>query len=201
MTTRQIALAAVLLALVFIAHASGRIFQVGGAQLAPSIGVYIFMALILAPSLGWGPLVAIGLGVGLLTMLATSSPFPPANIPAHGLAFLLAAYLTKMYTRGTGRALSNGQIVTIVAIALVVSWTLFSSISWVGLTGSANPLLQRQFNAFNALALGQGLVAWWIFGFLTVAIPTFIIALILTPLLYRAVRPALIRQGMIEATA
>ena len=201
MSTRQIALAAVLLALVFIAHASGRILQVVGAQLAPSIGVYVFMALILAPSLGWGPLVAIGLGVGILTMLATSSPFPPANIPGHGLAFLLAAYLTKMYTGNRNRELTTSQMVTIVTICLLVSWTLFSSISWLGLTGSGHALLSRNFNAFNALSLGQGLVAWWIFGFLTIAIPTLIIALILTPLLYRAVRPALVRQGMIEAAA
>ncbi len=199
MTTRQIALAAVLLALVFIAHASGRIFQVGGAQLAPSIGVYVFMALILAPGLGWVPLLAIGFGVGILTMLATSSPFPPANIIAHGGAFLLAAYLTKMFSRGTSRELSTGQIVTTVSVTLLVSWTLFSIATWFGLL-PAGQFAQRNFVAFGN-ALGQGLLAWWLFGFLTIAIPTWIIALILTPLLYRAIRPALIRQGMIEATA
>jgi hypothetical protein len=31
-------------------------------------------------------------------------------------------------------------------------------------------------------------------------VPTFVIGLILTPLLYRAVRPALVRQGMIPVT-
>lgn len=201
MTTRQVALAAVLLAIVFIAHAFGRIFQVGGAQLAPSIAVYVFMALILAPGLGWGPLVAIGLAVGLLTMFATSSPFPLANIPAHGLGFLVAAYLTKVASRGTTRTLSTGQIVTAIAITLVVSWTLFSTISWLGLLSSNHALMTRNFVAFGRLALGQGLLAWWVFGFLTIAIPTLIIALILTPLLYRAVRPALVRQGMIEASA
>jgi hypothetical protein len=201
MSTRQIALAAVLLALVFIAHASGRILQVGGAQLAPSIGVYVFMALILAPGLGWVPLIAIALGIGVLTMLATSSPFPPANIPAHGLAFLLASYMAKMYTGGTNRELTTSQILTTVTVVLVASWTLFSTISWLGLTPQGHPIMSREFNAFNALPLGQGLVAWWIFGLLTIALPTWIIAMILTPLLYRAVRPALIRQGMIEATA
>jgi hypothetical protein len=32
-----------------------------------------------------------------------------------------------------------------------------------------------------------------------VALPTFVIGLLLTPLLYRAVRPALVRQGMLPA--
>ena len=35
MNTRQISLAAAFLAIVFIAHAAGRILQIGGAQLAP----------------------------------------------------------------------------------------------------------------------------------------------------------------------
>lgn len=198
MTTRHIALAAVLLALVFIAHAAGRFLQVGGAQLAPSIGVYVFMALILAPSLSWGPLVAIGFAVGILTMLATSSPFPLANIPGHGLAFLAACWMTKSFSQGTSRPLTTTQIVTTVTVALLLSWTLFSTISWLGLIPTGHALMTRQFNAFG-VALGQGLLSWWIFGFLTIAIPTLIIALILTPLLYSAVRPALVRQGMLEA--
>ncbi len=52
-STRQIALAAAFLALVFIAHAAGRILQIGGAQLAPSIAIYVIMALLMAPDLAW----------------------------------------------------------------------------------------------------------------------------------------------------
>jgi len=194
-STRQIALAAVLLAIVFLAHAAGRFTQIGGAQLAPSIAIYVLMALLLAPELGWGPLVGIGLATGILTMLATSSPFPPANIPAHGGGFLAAAYLTKAWV---GRREANTtQIVTVAAVTLVVSWTLFALFTWLGLAGS--PFTARAFERFG-MAFGQGFVAWWLFGFIGVAVPTFIVALILTPLLYRVVRPALVRQGML-ATA
>ena len=78
-----------------------------------------------------------------------------------------------------------------------ISWTLFATFTWFGLTGSG--FVNQSFARFG-LAFGQGLAAWWLFGFLGVALPTFIIGLILTPLLYRAVRPALVRQGMIPAT-
>src|SRR5262245_44166476 len=110
MNMRQIALAGTLLAIVFLAHAAGRFFQIGGAQIAASIGIYTLMALLLAPQLGWGPLVGIGLATGILTMLATSSPFPPANIPAHGIAFLVAAALAKAVNR-SGRGYTLVQMI------------------------------------------------------------------------------------------
>jgi hypothetical protein len=197
MTTRQIALSGTLLAIVFLAHAAGRFTQMGGAQLAPSIAVYTLMALLLAPQLGWGPLVGIGLATGVLTMVATSSPFPLANIPAHGGAFLLASAMTRAWA-GDYRELSAGKIVAIVTATLVVSWTLFSTITWFGLLPSGHPLIGRNFEGFG-MALGQGVIAWWLFGFLTIGIPTLIIGLVLTPLLYNAVRPALVRQGMIPS--
>jgi hypothetical protein len=193
MTTRQIALAGTLLAIVFLAHAAGRFFQIGGAQLAPSIAIYTLIALLLAPQLGWGALVGIGFVIGVLTMIATSSPFPPANIPAHGLAFLVASAMTKSMSRGS-EELSLGKVVAILAVTLLVSWTLFALFTWIGLTGSG--FVNQSFARFG-VAFGQGFVAWWLFGFVGVALPTFVIGLILTPLLYRAVRPALVRQGMI----
>lgn len=196
MNTRQIALAGTLLAIVFLAHAAGRFFQIGGAQLAPSIAIYTLIALLLAPQMSWGPLVGIGVAVGILTMVATSSPFPPANIPAHGLAFLLAAWMTKTLGRGAAE-LPVGKIVAILAATIFTSWTLFATFTWFGLTGSG--FVSQSFARFG-FAFGQGLAAWWLFGFLGVALPTFVIGLILTPLLYRAVRPALVRQGMIPAT-
>ena len=195
MTTRQIALAGTLLALVFLAHASGRFFQIGGAQLAPSIAIYAFMALLLAPYMNWASLGGIAIGVGILTMIATGSPFPPANIPAHGLAFLLACALAKAIGRG-GRELGIAAIIGITAITVFVSWTIFAVVTWLGLTNT--PFVQGSFQRFGQ-NFGQGIVAWWLFGFLGVAVPTFIIAAILAPVLYRAVRPMLIRQGMIEA--
>jgi hypothetical protein len=197
MTTRQIALSGTLLAIVFLAHAAGRFTQIGGAQVAPSIAIYTLMALLLAPQLGWGPLVGIGLATGVLTMLATSSPFPLANIPAHGGAFLVASALAKAWAPDY-RELGFGKVATVLTVTLLVSWTLFSTITWFGLLPTGHPLIGRNFEGFG-MALGQGVAAWWLFGFLTIAIPTWIIALVLTPLLYNAVRPALVRQGMIPS--
>lgn len=199
MSTRQIALAGTLLAIVFLAHAAGRFTQVGGAQFAPSIGIYVLMALLLAPQLGWGALAGIGLATGILTMLATSSPFPAANIVAHGLAFLLAAALTKSLGRGS-QEMPPTSMVGIITATLLLSWFLFATVSWLGLVGSGHPLTQRSFESFG-VGFGSGLVGFWAFTFVTVAIPTYIISLILTPLLYRSVRPALVRQGMIPAGA
>ncbi len=195
MSTRQIALAGTLLALVFLAHAAARFTQIGGAQLAPSIAVYALMALLLANQLAWGPLVGIGLLCGVLTMLATSSPFPPANIAAHGLGFLTAAFLAKRLAPG-GRDLSVGAIVAVMIITTFVSWTLFAVVTWLGLSGS--PFAQQSWSRFGA-DFGTGLLAWWISGGLGIGVPTAVIGCILTPLLYRAVRPALIRQGMLAA--
>ena len=193
MTTRQIALSGTLLAIVFLAHAAGRFTQIGGAQFAPSIAIYTLMALLLAPQLSWGPLVGIGLATGILTMLATSSPFPPANIPGHGIAFLVAAAMTKAWA-ADGRELPLGKIIAILTVTLLVSWTLFATVTWFGLTGTG--FTQQSFTRMG-MSFGQGIVAWWLAGFVAVGIPSWIIGLILTPLLYRAVRPALVRQGMI----
>lgn len=197
MSTRQIALAAAFLAIVFIAHASGRIFQIGGAQLAPSIAIYVLMALLMGPSLGWGPIVGIGLAVGILTMVATSSPFPLANIPAHGLSFIASAYLAKQ-AAPKNQEIGMGSIIFNVGIILLLSWTLFALFTWLGL--ASTPFAGNEWARFG-MSLGSGFLAWWLFGFIGVAIPTFIIAVILTPLLYRAVRPALVRQGMLSSPA
>jgi hypothetical protein len=193
MTMRQIALAGTLLAIVFLAHAAGRFTQIGGAQLAPSIAIYTLMALLLGPQLGWGPLVGIGLATGLLTMLATSSPFPPANIPAHGIGFLLAAALAKAASR-QARDYSLATMLGILAAALVVSWTLFAAFTWLGLAGT--PFTSQAFNRYG-MSFGTGLLAWWLTGFVGVAIPSYVIGVILLPLLYRAVQPALVRYGML----
>lgn len=197
MNTRQIAVAAAFLAIVFIAHAAGRILQIGGAQLAPSIAIYTLMALLLAPGMRWGALVGIALATGVLTMIATSSPFPPANIPGHGLSFLLAALAAKLFG-ADNRELGLGQIIGIFSVTLLVSWTLFALVTWIGMAGT--PFATNEFARFE-INFGTGFLAWWIAGFVGVAIPTWIIGLILTPLLYRSVRPALIRQGMIESSA
>jgi hypothetical protein len=194
-STRHIALAGTFLAIVFLAHAAGRFTQIGGAQVAASIAIYTLMALILGPELAWGSLAGIALGIGVLTMLATSSPFPLANIPGHGIAFLVACALARAAAR-RGEPIGLGRQVGIVVVTLVLSWTLFAAATWLGLSGT--PFVAGSFNRLG-MAFGQGSVAWWLAGFVGVGIPSLVIALILTPLLYNAVRPALIRQGMIEA--
>ena len=193
MSMRQIALAGTLLAIVFLAHAAGRFTQIGGAQFAPSIAIYTLTALLLAPQLAWAPLAGIGLAIGILTMLATGSPFPPANIPAHGIAFLVACAMAKGISR-RGREYSLAQMLGILAVTLIVSWTLFATVTWFGLAGT--PFVAQSFARFG-MGFGQGLLAWWTFGFLGVGIPSYIIGVILVPLLYRAVQPALVRQGML----
>ncbi len=195
MTMRQIALAGTLLAIVFLAHAAVRFTQIGGAQLAPSIAIYTLMALLLAPQLGWGPLVGIALATGLLTMIATGSPFPPANIPAHGGGFLLAAALAKAASRRSPQY-SLATMLGILAVTVFVSWTLFATFTWLGLAGT--PFTAQAFNRFG-VGFGSGLFAWWLAGFLGVGIPSYIVGVILLPLLYRAVQPALVRQGMLPA--
>ncbi|MFN0074566.1 MAG: hypothetical protein ACKVVP_24050 [Chloroflexota bacterium] len=195
MSTRYIALSGTLLAIVFLAHAAGRITQIGGAQVAPSIAIYVLMALLIAPRLPWGALAGIALAIGFLTSIATSSPFPPANYPAHGVGFLVACAFAKAWS-ASDTPLNTAQIILTLTVTLLTSWTLFAVTTWFGLTGS--PFTEQAFTRFN-LPLGQGLAAWWLAGFLAVAIPTWIIGIILTPLLYRAVRPALVRQGLLAA--
>ncbi|MFQ5418931.1 MAG: hypothetical protein ACE5FD_03790 [Anaerolineae bacterium] len=193
MNTRQIALAAAFLALVFLAHAAGRFAQIGGAQLALSIAIYVLMALLMAPSLKWGPLLGIGLGVGILTMLATSSPVPWANIPAHGGGFLAAAWLAKRFTSGDEPVSVKWQEI-ILAVGVNLAWVLFAVFTWLGASAGFRG---TDFARFN-ITFGSGFIAWFLFGFIGVVIPTWIFCAIVLPLLYRAVRPALVRQGMLK---
>ncbi len=195
MNTRQISLAAAFLALVFLAHAAGRFAQIGGAQLALSIAIYVLMALLMAPSLKWGPLLGIGLGVGILTMLATSSPVPWANIPAHGGGFLAAAWLAKKFTSGDEPVSVKWQEV-ILAVGTNLALVLFALFTWLGIS-PASGFHEKAFERFG-MSFGNGFIAWFLFGFVGVVIPTWIFGAIVLPLLYKAVRPALVRQGMLK---
>lgn len=193
MNTRQIALAAAFLALVFLAHAAGRFAQIGGAQLALSIPVYVLMALLLAPGLSWGPLVGVGLGVGILTMLATSSPVPWANIPAGGIAFLVSAWMVRLLSNAE-ESVSLPMQELILSVSTNVGWLFFAGFTWFGATvGFRGTAFARY-----GIEFGDGFIAWFLFGFVGVVVPTWIFGLIVLPILYRAVRPALIRQGMIS---
>ncbi len=193
MNSKQIALAAALLALVFLAHAAGRFTQIGGAQFAPSIAIYMLAAYLLATQTNVAEKIGIAILVGILTMIATSSPFPPANIPSHGGSFLLAAFMAQPFIKKRGDVPILFHIFAAVVV-VVVSWTLFALFTWIGLTGTG--FTQKQFTRFD-INFGTGFIAWWLFGWIGVGIPTLLITIIVTPILYKLVKPVLVRQGMI----
>lgn len=195
MTRRQLLLTLSLLALVAVAHATARFTQIGGAQFAPSVAIYVLMALLLAPQLGWGQLTAIAALTGVLTMLTTSTEPPTPNLLAHSGGFLTAAALARQAGR-TQRRFTLGTMLGILTATLVVSWTLFAATMWFLLAGTSFAALSRE--RFG-VSFGQGFLAWWLFGLVSFAIPSYIIGMILLPLLYGMVRPALVRQGVLAA--
>jgi len=196
LNSKLIALTAALLAVVFLAHAAGRFTQVGGAQFAPSIAIYTLMAYLLAKQTKWSEKIGIGFLVGILTMLATSSPFPPAAVVAHMGGFLVACVLTLVMVK-EAKQVSVLQNTIIGFITTMISWTLFAIITWIGLTGT--PFTGRSWTGLASVNFGAGFFAWFLYGLVSVGIPSLLIVWILTPILYRAVRPALVRQGMLAA--
>jgi len=178
---RRLGVLALSLAAVYGSHAAGRVLNIGGAQLAPSMAVYIFMALLLAPRTPWPALLAIGGLVGLLTKLATTSLVPWAAFPSHGGTFLLVCALVKWWAP-QDREIAVWRVVTIVTVAVVFSWTVFAAVVWMGAPGAFRA---KGWDAFG-LSLGQGSLAWWLYGFLAVAMPTIILAAVVTPVLYQA---------------
>ena len=195
MTRPQVALGVALLILVAVAHAAGRFTQLGGAQFAPSIAVYTLMALLLAPQLGWPALAGFAVATGALTMLTTSTQPPQPSFPAHAGGFLVAAALAKSASR-RGADYSLGTMLGILAVTLVCSWTLFAATTWLQRAGT--PFVEASRERFG-IGFGEGFLAWWLFGFLGVAIPSYVIGVILLPLMYRAVQPSLVRHGLLSA--
>ena len=193
MSRRQLLLAVALLALVALAHAAARFTQIGGAQFAPSVAIYVLMALLLAPQLGWGPLIGLAVATGLLTTLTTSTDPPTPNLLAHAGGFLTAAALAKTASP-TQQRFTLGTMLGILGVTLAVSWSLFATVMWLLLAGTPFVALTRE--RFG-VSFGQGFLAWWLFGFVSFGIPSYIIGVILLPLLYGAVRPALVKQGVL----
>lgn len=194
MNSKLIALTAALLAVVFLAHAAGRFTQIGGAQFAPSIAIYTLMAYLLAKQTKWTEKLGIAFLIGVLTMLATSSPFPPAAVVAHAGGFLVACGLALAALK-TGKDISVLKNTIIGFVTTMASWTLFAVTTWVGLTGTA--FTGRTFKGLLDITFGAGFLAWFLYGLVSVGIPSLIIVWVLTPILYKAVKPALVRQGML----
>ena len=194
MNSKLIALTAALLAVVFLAHAAGRFTQIGGAQFAPSIAIYVLMAYLLAKQTKWSEKVGISLLIGILTMLATSSPFPPAAVIAHAGGFLVACALALVAFK-TSKEIGLLQNTIIGFITTMISWALFATSTWIGLTGTA--FTGRTFKGLLDITFGAGFLAWFLWGLVSVGIPSVVIVWVLTPILYKAVKPALVRQGML----
>jgi hypothetical protein len=195
MSTRHIALAGTFLALIFLAHAASRFTQVGGAQATGAIAFWVILALLLGPELRWESLVGIGIGTGLMLMLATSSPVPPAAFLAGCVGFLASSAIAKLIAP-KGANVGFGGIFLDILVTGPIAWTMLCTLTWLVL--SASPFGNRNFAVYG-LAFGQGYVAWWIFGFLAIMLPSMIFAWILVPILYPPVHQALVRQGMLRS--
>ena len=110
-------------------------------------------------------------------MLATSSPYPLANIPAHVGGFLFASLFAKMWA-ALGREFGVGALVAAFTLTTLISWTLFSGTTWLGL--SATDFVERQWSRLWD-RFGTGFWGWWLYGFFGVAIPSLAVGLVLTP--------------------
>lgn len=195
MSTRHIALAATLLALVFLGHAASRFTQMGGAQATVAIAIYTLMALLLAPELSWSALFGISVANGLLLMLATSSPVPLGSFAAGALGFLVACAVTKLTAAG-GNEIGSAGVLLNVVVTSIASVTFVAVGTWIGLSGTK--FVGQNF-ARLGVDFGHGFIAWYLAAMLGIGLPSLIAALILTPILYQSVRPSLIRRGTIEA--
>jgi len=183
LNARQLGIIVVFLILTYLAHMLGQVVQIGGAQLAPSIVVYTLLALLIAPVNGWAVLAIVGVVVGLLTMVATSSPYPLANIPAHLGGFLFASLLAKVRPN-RGGAVETGVLATAVVLTTLISWTLFAAGTWFGLRGTE--FAARTWERFG-ITFGTGFWGWWLYGLIGVGIPTLLVGLVLSPVLARLV--------------
>ena len=120
MTRRQVLLTLALLALVALAHAAARFTQIGGAQFAPSVAIYVLMALILAPQLGWGPLLGIA-AASLIFLSAYGGMLSLAQTAIFGIAgFSLANIVTSDVTGGQNLGW-NPWLGVVLAIAIATS--------------------------------------------------------------------------------
>ena len=180
MTKRNVFLVVLFLALVYLAHLAGRILSIGDAQIAPSMAVYIFLALYLAPGLPRLWIAFVAVLVGLMTALASSSGVAWAALPAHAAGFLLAAWWTRRMTR-RGRDLGLWRMVLMIVTTVAVAWTVFALLAWYGSEDVRACACRRL-----GIDFGKGLLAWWLSGLLGVALPSAAIAALIVPALYRS---------------
>jgi len=193
---REIALCGMFLALAGVVHFLLRFTVVftGGIQMAVSIAIYCLIALLIPMGLAEASLV--GIVNGIVLMVATAAPFPLANIPSHFSGLVSAKLLTDAF-KGNERKLSPLKVSLIVGIATTISFLLFIIPAYYGilhLSGLAN----------TAMPVTKGILAGRITflayasaSFMAIYLPTVIANVIISPILYEALRPGLVRYGFI----
>ncbi len=196
MKPREIALCGMFLALAGVVHFLLRFTVVftGGIQMAVSIAIYCLIALLIPMGLAEASLV--GIVNGIVLMVATAAPFPLANIPSHFSGLVSAKLLTDAF-KGNERKLSPLKVSLIVGIATTISFLLFIIPAYYGilhLSGLAN----------TAMPVTKGILAGRITflayasaSFMAIYLPTVIANVIISPILYEALRPGLVRYGFI----
>ncbi len=196
MRSREIALCGMFLALAGVVHFLLRFTVVltGGIQMAVSIAIYCLIALLIPMSLAEASLV--GLVNGIVLMVATAAPFPLANIPSHFSGLVSAKLLTDAF-KGNERKLSPLKVSLIVGIATTASFLLFIIPAYYG-------ILYLPSFANTAIPVARGILAGAVTffayasaSFSIIYIPTVIANLIISPVLYEALRPGLARYGFI----
>lgn len=187
------ALVSALLALASVAHYLARFTQIGGMQMAPSIAFYCMIPLLLR-NLSWRETIMIGLINGILLSIATSSPFPLANIPSHWIGLVIPKLFVEAFKRSVGVKLVAASIAT----SIIVNGPIFILAAYYGMMNI--PQLAVSSTAVERFrARFTTLTAFFTYGMTFVVIPTLILdAFILGPALYAALKPALARYGFIE---
>jgi len=194
--TREIALCGMFLALAGVIHFLLRftVAFTGGIQMAVSIAVYCLIALLVPMTLAESSFV--GLVNGIVLMVATASPFPLANIPSHFSGLVSAKLLADLFKAKTQK-LSPLKVSLIVGIATTFSLMLFVIPAYYGILNLSS-FANTAIPVVKGIMTGQ--VTFWAYlssSLMMIYVPTVIANVILSPVLYEAVRPALIRYGFI----
>lgn len=197
MKPREIALCGMFLALAGVVHFLLRftVAFTGGIQMAVSIAVYCLIGLLVPMTLAEASFV--GVVNGIVLMVATASPFPLANIPSHYSGLVSAKLLADLFKARTQK-LSPLKVSIIVAIATTFSLFLFVIPAYYGIL-SLSSFANTAVPVVKGILAGQ--VTFWAYlssSLMLIYVPTVIANIILSPILYEAARPALIRYGFIS---
>jgi len=192
MRSRDVAIVSALLAVATAAHYLARFTQIGGMQMAPSMAFYCLIPLLLT-HLTVGECLMIGVVNGILLTIATSSPFPIANIPAHFVGFVIP----KIFVEAWKRRVNTSYVPIVMSIAILCSGVTFVIVSYYGLLNVPQLAVSRE--AAERFAQRFSSITLFLSYSLTfIILPTLVLdAFVLGPVLYMALKPALERYGFI----